>query len=509
MDKIQKLKSAIEYAKENPNDETSLQLRKRIESGMYDKELGQIKQEKLSTQGADADKFLGKSKVGQLFSKETLKELPGEAYNVGKDIVKGIGKSIAQGVVSTAETPETIANVVSGKQKYGGKEYELPGIGKFKSFQTEAVDEISKLDPNDPEYKLKIADIMVQKGVTAPAESGANVLMAAKAPEVIKDVYKEQVKPAAEQAMAKAGELKTQAVEKAGELTSQATAKASETLGNVKEMNAARDTDKLIDTISGVKDKAARISTLEQTGAISKTGKSMGGAKETLFGGIKAEQTPRMVKMAEDVKGIVKPNATPVKNLESINKEIARVAEKEITPMLEMAGNTTPISTETPGWSKITQRLVDIEKPDIIRSDATLDKTYDLVRQRMIEQIQKQEPTVKGLWEARKGFDQMVKDQYGDVAFNSEKNTAIKRAVNDMRRTVNDMIGERVPSFKPSLDRLSNMYEARYNIAEQFQSLVDAGGWKRFKTLNPKTAKSLQWGVPTVIAGSGVLKIID
>lgn len=44
MDKTQQLKNALEFAKKNPNDPKSLQLRQRLESGMYDKELSSLKE---------------------------------------------------------------------------------------------------------------------------------------------------------------------------------------------------------------------------------------------------------------------------------------------------------------------------------------------------------------------------------------------------------------------------------------------------------------------------------
>lgn len=253
----------------------------------------------------------------------------------------------------------------------------------------------------------------------------------------------------------------------------------------------------LADATSGVANKKSRISALEQTGAVDKKSNSIAGTKQTLLRGIKSEPTGVDLARAKDVQGIVNPKASPVDNLTSLNKEISRISEEEISPALEKAGKTTPISDKAPGWNTTVQRLNDIPKPDIIRADATLDKTYDLVRNRMIEQIKKQPATVKGLWDARKSFDSIVKEQYGDVAFDSEKNTAIKRAITDMRRTVNDIIGERVPEFKSQMSKLSNLYDARYNIAEQFQDLVNKGGWKAFKTLNPKKAALLKWGAGT------------
>jgi hypothetical protein len=39
--------------------------------------------------------------------------------------------------------------------------------------------------------------------------------------------------------------------------------------------------------------------------------------------------------------------------------------------------------------------------------------------------------------------------------------------------------------------KMTNMYDARYNLAEQAQGLINKGGWARFKALNPKAAKTI------------------
>lgn len=252
--------------------------------------------------------------------------------------------------------------------------------------------------------------------------------------------------------------------------------------------------DKLIEETSGIADKKTRISSLEKTGMTDKSGKPIGGSKSTILGGIKTLPDKSAIDRAKSVQGIVKPGASPVSNLQNINKEISRISEQEIEPALTKAGAISPISDKAPGWSTVVQKMRDIEKPDLIKADSTLNKTYDLVRNRMIEQIRKQQPTVKGLWDARKSFDKVVQDQFGDAAFDSEKNTAIKRAISDMRRSVNEIIGEKVPQYKDAMQNLSNMYDARYNIAEKYQNLLDKGGKEAFKALNPKTYKTLLWG---------------
>jgi hypothetical protein len=257
----------------------------------------------------------------------------------------------------------------------------------------------------------------------------------------------------------------------------------------IKARKATKEIDKLVEATSGVLDKKSRISALERSGL-------KGGAEESLTGGIEVSADDIAIKRAEAVRGIVKPGASPVKNLNSLNQKISEVSEKEILPALKSKPAIFNVKT-------IESRLNSLEKPDIIKADITLDKTYELVRQRMIDQVRKQPKTMEGLWNARKEFDKVVKDQFGDVAFDSEKNTAIKRAISDMRKEINNFIGDEVPEYKEQLNKLSSMYDARYNIAEQFQDLVNQGGFTAWKTQNPKKWATLKWGGTITGLGAG------
>lgn len=216
-------------------------------------------------------------------------------------------------------------------------------------------------------------------------------------------------------------------------------------------------------------------------------------------GGITAEggarrfvRTPdaRDISMRESVRGVVDPKKDAVQNNIALNDAIETVSEKELLPFLRA-------NPRTFNPSHISKRLDSIEMPDLFKADQTLENTYNLVRQRMLKAIQGKPKTMEGLWEARKDFDRMVKDQFGDAAFDSEKNTAIKRAVQDMRREVNTFIGDSIgdKTFAQQMHKLSDMYGARDNIAEKARELLGSDKYNRwFKKLDPRTQSILLWG---------------
>ena len=236
---------------------------------------------------------------------------------------------------------------------------------------------------------------------------------------------------------------------------------------------AEKELSKLAELVSETPTKKTGISALEKTGG-----------EESLTGGYKLPSTASDLRMAENVKGVVNPKSSMTSNIKAINKEIARVSEKEVRPGLKGVASD-PIESTV-------NRLKNIEKPDIVVADTTLDRTYDLVRNRMIQQIEKQPPTLEGLLNARQDFDKMVIDQFGDVAFDSEKNTAIKRAVKDMRGEVNAMIAEKAPQYSKQMEKLTDMYDARYNIAEKVYTDLNKGGYARLKSLYPKATKTAE-----------------
>lgn len=190
--------------------------------------------------------------------------------------------------------------------------------------------------------------------------------------------------------------------------------------------------------------------------------------------------------MAKDVLSVSKAGRNVAETLYDINKAIPQISENEVRPFLR--ANPRAFNVQT-----INSRLNAIEMPDLFKTDDTLGKTYNLVRQRMVQVIEKNPKTMEGLWDSRREFDKIVKEQFGDAAFDSEKNTAVKRAIQDMRREVNNFIGDEIGdnTFKNQMRRLSNLYEAQYNLGEKFYDLRNTNALKRWIKENPGKAKAI------------------
>ncbi len=147
-----------------------------------------------------------------------------------------------------------------------------------------------------------------------------------------------------------------------------------------------------------------------------------------------------------------------------------------------------------------------VEMPDFIKADPVLERTYALTRQRMVEMASKGTQNMEGLWDARKGFDSVAEKQVGSLDPTSKEASVIKRAVLDTRRAVNDYVIKNTPNgeelFGDKMRRMTDLYEARGNIAEQNYKLLNKNAVMRWVKQNPTKAKYVGYLLTTVGLGA-------
>lgn len=244
-------------------------------------------------------------------------------------------------------------------------------------------------------------------------------------------------------------------------------------------LKKARITQDAIDITLPVMNKKERITAFERAGLPG------GVEKKGALGTYKPVPTRRDIDVAKSVENLVSRKNGPLDNIASVNQEITNISENQITPLLQ--NNPSIFNLKT-----LDARLKTIEKPDFIKADPVLDRTYDLVRQRMLDVVSKGKKDMLGLWQSRKEFDAIAEAQLKNLNPESAQASVVKKAVLDTRRAVNEFIAENTPrgdaSFKELMRRLSNMYEARGNIAEQNQALLNKNAITRWVKSNPHKA---------------------
>lgn len=226
--------------------------------------------------------------------------------------------------------------------------------------------------------------------------------------------------------------------------------------------------------------------------ALERSGRPGGYAPDDSFvgkivGADKYVPTKRDIEVAEAVRGVVRKSNTPAKNIANINDKISEVSETVVRPILK--ANPSPFNVAT-----YAKKLNDVEIPDFIRSDAVLENTYNMVRNRFIEVVRKGVKNKEGLWEARKDIDDIIEQQFGAAGFNPDKYSALQKAMLDMRRATNDFIAEGIPdnAFKTEMQRLSRMYEAKHNIALDNYAIQNKDAIIKWMANNPRKATALK-----------------
>lgn len=230
---------------------------------------------------------------------------------------------------------------------------------------------------------------------------------------------------------------------------------------------ASTISDNTVGRLSRNIDTQAFRDALEVTAPILKTAEKAGAitglnAKAAALDGIKLLPSKADENIARSVEGIVQKGANAIQNEQAIRQAITHISEGVDQELKQNNGifNKTQL-TSALDKAKENSRV-------IFGSDKTLETQYNSVVDEMLKQVDAQPKNLSGLWDARKEFDKVIKEKFGDAYLNNPVGDNIrKNAVRDVRRTVNDYIASRLPegnAYKQSLLQLNNMYEAADRI---------------------------------------------
>lgn len=451
---------------------------------------------------SDAIGALGDEVKGGVETAEAGAKQGAADISQGKPVqgVVAAGTGATAGAVKTIFAPVSALFDATGKQLQGlGQEAaNSPAVQQFAQAHGAALDAIKNAQSSFDKLKAAHPELATDLSNAATTAMGVVGGKAAEGEGTVDKMAADQtarVKTAAG-AMKQGAETMVDKVKgaasKVADLNKQADAKVA---GD----KAAATDKKVVDLVSEKPNKKLTIAAYEKAGG-------PGGVKEQgLMRKATIEPTAADTRRAEAAKDYVDPSKSAPRNLIGINKGIKDTAG-EVEQFLKENPGDFKMSDKAPGWTPIVQKLADIEMPDLIKADSTLEKTYNLVRDRMVEQIQKAPHNNEGLWDARKKFDRVVEDQFGDAAFDSEKNTAIKRAISDMRHAVNKYIGESSGDkvFETKMQKMTDLYDARYNIAEKSYDQLHESSWAK---THPTAFKAL-FGSGAAITGIAADKVL-
>lgn len=139
-------------------------------------------------------------------------------------------------------------------------------------------------------------------------------------------------------------------------------------------------------------------------------------------------------------------------------------------------------------FKELASTLKKVEKPVLISSDATLNNAYDRVVTKALQLSQENGGTIPGLFEARKGLDQFVSQQFPNL-YSSETLTPMRSAVRNIRTAMNDFIEQRLPEgsgYRQSLRDQSKLFEAIDNMSGKAAKEIGSTRTSRFAARHPR-----------------------
>lgn len=214
-------------------------------------------------------------------------------------------------------------------------------------------------------------------------------------------------------------------------------------------------------------------------------------------------------RVANSVRGIVNPKGAVDENIKALSSEVKRVSEKEVRPLLKKEGALQSV----PG---LQQRLDKMDVPDLFKSDESLSTTYKTVANRakelIAERATSQSPQFgrqidpEKLWDVRKEFDTIVKKQYPNL-FGSERSTAAKQAILDVREKLNEFILDGIQSkdiYSGHMSRMSDIYTAAKNISQKAPKSVGTNVIERFGKEHQTLKEIAKYVSGLAVGGTGV-----
>jgi hypothetical protein len=172
--------------------------------------------------------------------------------------------------------------------------------------------------------------------------------------------------------------------------------------------------------------------------------------------------TPQDIEVAKEAEGLYSPNDHFQVKIDKINKRISELAvqTEEIPEINNLALQTENIE------KYLATAKAESSVPFI--GDATVKRTYDNAIDTFTKLLEGKPRTLRSVFEARKEFDKLIKNQKKLFEKGSEKWNTIEYAEKDVREAANNFVHDSLPEgnqFKALLKKQSLLYKARKNIS--------------------------------------------
>lgn len=520
MDKITQLRNAIDFAKKNPDDPKSVQLRRRIESGMYNNELTELKKKSALFQNEQAPKN-ALTKVASFTGGEELGQGLGQTLaNTGS---KGNFKTMEKDIETANQTLTNLIKQKKANQKAGKDNTRImAAIAK----QSDVIQQLgasadSRFNPNQLTEKAVIGDAL-QLGTTV-ASFGT---------------YGNAAQGMATGALSKTTPSAVKGVTGATSFGKGFVKGAKTGLVGGTAVGASTGVSQgLQDGLSGEEILKKGI-----TGAIEGgiSGGILGGVVGGITGGLrgaklkkenayldavtpnpkdltpaeyedllsrgkitsKTATSPAQYIMSEEEKLIAQKykgllTNDPVKNTENIIAEIAK-KDEEVGAFLKKNNG---IFNNGELKNSLSKKLDDIT--DFMVDDKKLAKAKKTIIDNFIKGLKKND--MESLWKARKAFDKQIEKAF------SGSPTLQNNIKREFRNAVQDFISERTPDgvYKTSMKEMSQLFKLRDITNTKAIKEKGLNAMQVWIKKNPTKAKLIGWTAGTGIIGTTAVSMLN
>lgn len=242
---------------------------------------------------------------------------------------------------------------------------------------------------------------------------------------------------------------------------------------------------------------------LERTKPVESVQKKLierGKAKTKATGLLKREEyvpTETDVKIAHRMKDVLQKGMTPQEELDATANEVKNVAENKVKPLLEQHPIDLGSKPAGSGGYKgaVEEQLnAHVERPKMFASDATVERQFNEVGDRMKYYIQKnidkalkegRVPTQADVWAGKKEFTINLKKEFPKAFDKFAKDTAQSEAIDAWTSAVNSYQDAIEPAYAAHREEMSQLLEGGKRLSASQKAGLGKNAFERLLTKHP------------------------
>lgn len=154
-------------------------------------------------------------------------------------------------------------------------------------------------------------------------------------------------------------------------------------------------------------------------------------------------------------------------------------------------------------YRELEKKMRSLELPIQVRADATQLRQFEIAQDAAMEMARKNGGDIKGLFQARKDFDDLVEKEFPTLY--DRENAPMRAAITSMRKVMNETIEESLKSkvgYADSLKQQTQLFNARDALASKAYAEEGTNRLQRWAAAHPNTTGVLKSVLPVTTAGA-------